>query len=230
MRVAVFDLDGTISHRDLFLVFLMEATRRLGPARPMRTALLPLHTLRYGLRRTTNAALKAAFLDAILCDRERSTLQEIAADFAERCLIREIKPAALRAIERHRQAGDGLVLASASFDLYVEPIAQRLGFDAAISTRVAWTADGRVTGALDGNNLRGAPKLEAVRELMDRRFREGQEFVAYSDHESDVPLLAAAGSAIAVDPTRKLRQEATRRGWAIVDWRAPERQFAGRRL
>jgi hypothetical protein len=90
-RVAVFDLDGTISHRDLFLVFLMEAAKRLGPARPMRTALLPLHTLSYGLKRMTNTALKIAYLDAILGNRERDILRQISDEFAKRCLAREIK-------------------------------------------------------------------------------------------------------------------------------------------
>jgi phosphatidylglycerophosphatase C len=219
-RVAVFDLDGTISHRDLFLVFLMEAARRLGPARPIRTALLPLQTLNYGLKRITNTALKIAYLDAILGNRERTTLLQISDEFAKRCLAREIKQGALKAIERHRQAGDALVLASASLDLYVEPIGALLGFDAVISTRVAWTAEGRIAGSLDGDNLRGAPKLAAVRMLLSQRFQAAQDFVAYSDHESDVSLLAAAGTAVAVDPTRKLREEAGKRGWPIVDWKS----------
>ena len=227
MRVAVFDLDGTISRRDLFLAFLLAAARELGPARPARTALLPFQTLRYGLRRMTNTALKVAYVDAILGGRERDALQDIAADFAGRCFLREVKPAALKAIERHRQAGDVLLLASASLDLYVEPIGRQLGFDATISTRVAWTAGGRVAGGLDGSNLRGAPKLDAVNGLLAARFRNARDIVAYSDHESDVPLLAAASSAVAVDPTRKLRQEARRRGWPIVDWSGTDRRFTG---
>jgi len=225
-RVAVFDLDGTISRRDLFLVFLMQAMRRLGPARKLRTALLPLHTLRFGLRSITNAELKAAFLDAILGGRQRSTLAALAADFAARSLDREVKPAALLAMQRHRQAGDALLLASASLDLYVEPIASRLGFDAVVSTRVAWTAEGRLAGSLDGSNLRGAPKLAAVRAVLTERFPSAQDFVAYSDHESDIPLLAAASSAVAVDPTVALARVARERGWPVVDWRGTGRHPA----
>ncbi|MBC9179317.1 HAD family hydrolase [Pseudoroseomonas ludipueritiae] len=227
-RVAVFDLDGTISRHDLFLVFLMEAARRLGPARPVQAALLPLHTLNYGMRRITNTALKTAYLDAVLGNRERGSLQRIAKEFAARCLFREIKPEALRAMERHRQAGDALLLASASLDLYVEPIGRLLGFDAVVSTRVAWTAEGRIAGSLEGQNLRGEAKLTAVRELLASQFQDTQDFVAYSDHESDVALLAAASHAVAVDPTRKLRDEARRRGWSIVDWSGTDRRISGR--
>lgn len=218
MRVAVFDLDGTISRRDLFLVFLMEAAKQLGTARPIETAMLPLHTLRYGLRKMTNTALKAAYLQAVLGGRRRDALQSIAFEFAESCLLREVKPAALAALERHRQAGDTLLLASASFDLYVDPIGQRLGFDATLSTKVAWTPDDAVAGSLDGSNLRGAPKLAAVSDWLARNLPDTRELVAYSDHESDLPLLMAATTAVAVDPTRKLRQEARERGWPVVDW------------
>lgn len=227
-RVAVFDLDGTISRRDLFLVFLMEAMRRLGPARPMQAALLPLHTLNYGMRRMTNTALKIAYIDAVIGNRERASLQRVAREFAARCLFREIKPEALRAMERHRQAGDALLLASASLDLYVEPIGRLLGFDAVVSTKVAWTEEGRIAGALAGQNLRGEAKLVAVRELLSRQFPEAQDIVAYSDHESDIALLAAASHAVAVDPTRKLREEARRRGWSIVDWSGTDRRVTGR--
>ncbi|MFC7555797.1 HAD family hydrolase [Pseudoroseomonas wenyumeiae] len=129
-----------------------------------------------------------------------------------------MKPDALRVMELHRQAGDALVLASASLDLYVEPIGRLLGFDAVVSTRVAWTPDGRIAGALDGDNLRGPAKLVAVRELLSRKFPNAEDLVAYSDHESDVSLLAAAGTAVVVDPTRKMREEARRRGWPVVDW------------
>ena len=228
-RVAVFDLDGTISRRDLFLVFLMQAAKRLGPAHPLQTALLPLHTLRFGLRRISNTALKIAYLDAILGGRQRDTLQRLADDFAEHCMVHQVKPAALQAMQRHRQAGDALMLASASLDLYVEPIGRRLGFDAVVSTRVAWTADGRVAGTLEGSNLRGAPKLAAVREVMATRFPDARDFVAYSDHESDIPLLAAASGAVAVDPTPALRRAALEQGWPVVNWAAIGSQATGQR-
>lgn len=218
MRIAVFDLDGTLSRRDLYLAFLMTVLRRRGPARPLRAATLPLLTARYMLRGIGNDRLKAAYLDAILGGRERGLLDGFAADFAADAVARQMKPAALERLAHHRTAGDVLLLASASLDLYVAPIARLLGFDGAVATRVAWTPDGRVTGALDGPNLRGSAKLEAVREWIAARFPAAATIIAYSDHESDEPLLAAAEEAFAVDPTPALAQIALRRGWPVMRW------------
>jgi phosphoserine phosphatase len=41
----------------------------------------------------------------------------------------------------------------------------------------------------------------------------------YSDHISDVPLLAIADEAFAVNAHPPLRMEAARRGWPLLDWR-----------
>jgi HAD superfamily hydrolase (TIGR01490 family) len=216
MRIAVFDLDGTLSRRDLFLAFLAHAVRRMGPARPLRAATLPVLTARYALRGITNDRLKAAYLDAVLGGRTRAAVESLAETFAERAVTREMKPAALAALQRHRRAGDRLVLASASLDAYVAPIARRLGFDDAVATRIAWTADGRVAGSLDGPNLRGPAKLDAVRAVI-AGWGEAR-VTAYSDHESDEALLAAAAEAVAVDPSPGLARIAAGRGWTVMRW------------
>ena len=226
-RVAVFDLDGTLTRHDLFLSFLAAAARRFGPARPVRALGLPILTGRYFLRGISNDRLKEAFLDAMLGGRPRATLEAFAAEFADRVVARDIKPAALASLRRHREAGHLLVLASASLDLYVEPVAARLGFDAAVATRIAWTEEGRVGGTLAGANLRGPSKLVALRALLAERFPGPFAMTAYSDHESDVPLLAAADTAVAVDPTRALRDIAQARRWRIAEWKAAPAAAAG---
>lgn len=227
MRIAVFDLDRTLARRDLFLAFLSACALRHGAARPWRAAALPVLTARFMLRGIGNDRLKAAYLDAVLGGRGRALVTALAEDFAARAAVRHIKPAALEALRAHRRAGDALLLASASLDLYVRPLADRLGFDAAVASRVAWTADGRVAGGLDGANLRGEAKLAAVRAIMAARFPAATELVAYSDDASDVPLLAAADRSVAVDPTAALRAIATARGWAIAEWGGANRGARG---
>ena len=41
---------------------------------------------------------------------------------------------------------------------------------------------------------------------------------AYSDHESDLPLLEWIGNPTVVSPTMKLREIAMERGWKIEEW------------
>ena len=41
---------------------------------------------------------------------------------------------------------------------------------------------------------------------------------AYSDHESDLPILELVGKPVAVTPTEKLRRIAIDRSWKIEEW------------
>ena len=121
----------------------------------------------------------------------------------------------------HRDAGARIVLATASLDVYVPQIAARLGIDPRdlICTRTHWTDTDLLTGALRGDNCFGEMKVEAVREwLADNGLTAVA--AAYSDHHSDLPLLALAGSPVAVNPTPALRRLAQARGIPVEDWGA----------
>jgi phosphoserine phosphatase len=49
-----------------------------------------------------------------------------------------------------------------------------------------------------------------------------EEAVAYADSASDLPMLEAAGHAVAVNPEAKLAAIARKRGWHVEQWaRAP---------
>jgi HAD superfamily hydrolase (TIGR01490 family) len=133
-----------------------------------------------------------------------------------------LRPGALQRIDAHRQAGHRLVLATAGLDIYVEPLARRLGFARALCTRVAWTETGRLSGDLDGGNLRGEQKLTAVRLALavdgEERPTAAPFVIAYSDHHSDLPLLRWAGRGVAVNPTTRLASAAAAAGLAIENW------------
>jgi hypothetical protein len=46
---------------------------------------------------------------------------------------------------------------------------------------------------------------------------------AYSDSSTDIPMLAAVGHPVAVNPDKELRHEAEKKGWEIRDFRSPVR-------
>jgi phosphatidylglycerophosphatase C len=207
--VAVFDLDGTLTRGDTYLAFLSYMLRK-DPFRVRYCFGLPYKVAMFKLGRLSNDTLKAAFLRAILKGATRQEIEQHAVPFAEKCVRRMIKPAALRRIDWHRAKRHWLILASASVDLYVPLVAELLGFDETVCTHVAW-ADGRLTGELNGPNLRGVAKLRAVRELITRQFDMPIIF-AYSDSYADLPLLAFADRGVAIDPDRMLLREAPRSG------------------
>ena len=214
--VALFDLDGTVTRRDTYLAYLVGFLAR-HPERWLRAAPLPVavHCHLVGWR--SNTWLKTTFLRAVLGGVQRQRLDSWTEAFLERVLRRGLRTGALQTIERHRAAGDGLVLVTASLDFYAEPLGRRLGFDTILCTRIQYDGAGRVTGELAGGNCYGAGKLTRVQRYLQQH-PTGTPVICYCDHHSDLPLIRFAQRAIAVNPTRRLRRTAERMGLPIEDW------------
>jgi phosphatidylglycerophosphatase C len=85
--------------------------------------------------------------------------------------------------------GHEVVVVSASLQLYLGPLGHRLGVDAVLATELAVGADGRLTGALAGANVRGAEKVRRLRNWLGG---SPCELWAYGDSSGDNELLAAA--------------------------------------
>ncbi|MEQ8861125.1 MAG: HAD-IB family hydrolase [Pseudomonadales bacterium] len=210
MAIAVFDLDGTVIRGDSFVAFLWACLQR-HPRRVTRCLHLPLAVVRHTFGLRDNTWLKTVFVEAIIGGLSRRQVEEIAVGFAERLLERRIKPEARRTLDELSARGFRLVMASASLDAYVEPLAAGLGFDHVISTRLAWRGD-VCSGGLDGGNCYGDAKRQAI------VHRFGRIDLAYSDHHSDLPLLLHAGQGVAVDPDRKLAALAAVHDLQILRW------------
>ena len=86
---------------------------------------------------------------------------------------------------------------------------------AGIGTRSA-IVDGVYTGELDGPFCYGAGKVEAIEEIARWEGLDLGQCYAYSDSASDLPMLAAVGHPVAVNPDAKLERHARRHGWPIV--------------
>ena len=214
---AIFDLDRTITGRATYTPFLGSVARRR-PGAFRHLFAIAAAALCYKLGLTSRKRLKEVMLGAVLAGASRPEVAEFAAGFVERWTRSSLRPAATSAIAAHRQAGDYLVLATASFDFYAELFAARLGFDATVATRSDWDDAGRLTGRIDGENCYGAAKLEAVQAALPR-LRQDYRVLVYSDHHSDVPLLRWADQAIAVAPSGRLRAIAAAEGFEVREWR-----------
>ena len=214
--VAVFDLDGTLSRRDTFLPFLLGYLRRK-PARWRALPRLALAAASYYAGEIDNGALKMKYLTAIVGGATEDDLQPWTATFLDRLIRSGLRRDALAALGAHRAAGVATVLATASPELYVIPLAARLGFDAVVATRLEEDADGRFTGRLDGGNCHGPEKATRFATWRASARASGPLWV-YTDHHADLPLLAMADHRFAVSPTRRLRQAAANGSISLVAW------------
>jgi HAD superfamily hydrolase (TIGR01490 family) len=204
---AVFDLDQTLTRRDTFLPFLCGYLRR-HPLRAWRLIPLPLTLLAImaapkhgaGHRKQRRTRIKQAVLKAFLGGAPRAEVAAWGETYAERVAAGELRPGCLATLREHQAAGDRVVLATASFDVYTDPLARRLRIEETVCSRIAWDAAGRVAG-IEGDNCRDHEKLRRVRGLLGN---DGAGVVAYSDSHADLPLLTWAGRGVAVSPTRTL--------------------------
>jgi phosphatidylglycerophosphatase C len=184
--VVAFDLDGTLTRRDTMAPFL-SAVR--GRSAVVRTAGLQWYTL---LRGATSAAYrdpaKVAFVGSLLRGLRSEELRETGQRFAAQAVASRLQPWARERIDWHHERGHELVMISASLEVYVAPMAELLGFSTAYATRLE-VVDGRVTGRLDGLNVRGAEKARLLQHHLAGR---PARVWAYGNSRGDLEMLGAA--------------------------------------
>jgi len=222
VRLAIYDMDRTITRRGTYTPFLIHAALRLAPWRLLLAPVVILAFIAYALKAISRARLKEFNQHMLLGPAlRRDRLARVTKSFAEATLAGNFYADAARRIEADRAAGWRVVIATASYRLYVEDIARALGVTDVIATNSLAGLDQRILARIDGENCYGPAKLRMIRSwLIDQKIdREAAEIRFYSDHVSDAPVLEWADEPFAVCPSPKLRRLATQRGWEIIDWR-----------
>ncbi len=159
------------------------------------------------------------YLSSMVTGWDVRQVREIVAETIFQMIDPIIYDEAATLVEEHSAAGRDVVIVSSSGAEVVEPIAQMLGADRAVATRMV-VADGRYTGEIEFYAY-AEGKAVAVRELAESEGYDLSRCYAYSDSVTDLPMLEAVGNPFAVNPDRGLRREATARGWPILVFTRP---------
>ncbi len=143
--------------------------------------------------------------------------------FMEEVITPHIQPAALALLQQHRDAGDTIVIVTATNEFVTRPIAKALGVDHLLAVNLARDASGWITGEIDGVPTMRAGKVTRMEAWMAERGLswDSVDSIFYSDSMNDVPLLEKVDTAVATNPDARLRQLATERGWRILDLLEP---------
>jgi HAD superfamily hydrolase (TIGR01490 family) len=218
--LAVYDMDKTVTRGPTYTPFLMHCAVRRAPWRLLLVPLVLLSVLAYALKLIDRARLKEINHHLLIGKAHQRDLKPLVESFADRQVATNIRPGARRAISRDKADGRRLVLATASYRLYAEAIARRLGFDDVIGTGSIIGLDDRVHAKIDGENCYGPAKLRMIADWVEASGLTGAHGHVrfYSDHVSDQPAFEWADEPVAVNPHGKLRRLAEQRGWAIEDW------------
>ena len=219
-KLAIYDMDKTITHAPTWTSFLIRTARRQAP---WRLALLPLAgmaTAAYAAKAIDRARLKQITQRLLLGHAMRDAdARRAAARFADRVVASGVFAGARAQIAADRAAGYRLVMATASYRFYASEIAERLGFDDVIGTEVE-RVDDRIRARISGENCYGPAKLRMIQAWMATNAidRANTAIRFYSDHVSDAPVLDWSDEAFAVNAHGPLRALARAKGWTIVDW------------
>jgi HAD superfamily hydrolase (TIGR01490 family) len=144
------------------------------------------------------------------------------AHLRERYLAARVRPriaAAARAlVDRHRNAGDLVIVTTAVFRFLSEPIAAEFGIADVIATE-AERIDGRYTGRVAGVPNAREGKVERLLMYLaarGERFTDFREVYAYCDSMNDLPLLSQVSHPVAVNADPVLSAHARHMGWRVI--------------
>lgn len=216
-RLALFDLDGTLTRGDTFRGFVLRLLLRC-PARWPRMVLLPFLLAGHGLGLLDRGALKGAILHRLFGGLPREFIADFARGYASSVVPAYVFNDALAAFRGHLAAGDLVVVLSASPDLYVPQVARRLGAHQSICTTIRWLGE-RLDGRLDGPNRRGHEKARVLADL--RAANPDLPVIAYGNSPADLEHMRSCEEAVYVNAGRRraARLAAQLPAIRLVRWR-----------
>jgi HAD superfamily hydrolase (TIGR01490 family) len=130
-------------------------------------------------------------------------------------VLPRLYPQMLELAYAHQDAGRPIYICTAASQEIANALAYILAFDGAIGSRFE-VLDGVYTGREAGLFAYREGKADAIRELAAAEGIELSSSYAYSDSESDLPMLRAVGNPVAVNPDAALARVARDAGWEVL--------------
>ena len=157
--------------------------------------------------------------------RRQGAIKSIAthADFMRAVIQPAIKPEALALLRQHQDAGDAVVIVTATNEFVTRPIADALGVQELIAVELerdtAPGGTGWITGEIKGVPSFRAGKVERVAQWLAARQLgwADADITFYTDSINDLPLMEKVNHPVATNPDERLRAVAGQRGWRILD-------------
>jgi len=143
--------------------------------------------------------------------------------FMQEVVLPAITPQARALVDRHRQAGDALVIVTATNEFVTAPIARAFDVDELIAVELERHASGDAAGWFTGQ-IKGVPsaregKVTRVAQWLSERGLDWTDVrtTFYTDSINDLSLMERVSDPVATNPDERLRSVATERGWRILE-------------
>jgi len=158
-----------------------------------------------------------------LADNDPADLAAWHARFMAEMIEPLISPAAEALVQKHRAAGDTLMIITATNSFVTAPIARRFGIDNLIATEPE-QVDGRFTGQVAGTPSFREGKVVRLTEWLAANGGDLAGSWFYSDSHNDLPLLERVDHPVVVDPDPDLHRHAETHGWPVISLRKPDHE------
>jgi HAD superfamily hydrolase (TIGR01490 family) len=142
-------------------------------------------------------------------------LNRLREEFLETRISPLITDSARQLVEKHRTAGDTLLIITATNAFVTRPIAHRFGIENLIATEPE-TLDGYFTGEVEGEPSFREGKVTRLLQWLEESGETLQGSWFYSDSHNDLPLLERVDNPVAVNPDETLAEVARSRQWPIL--------------
>ncbi len=220
IKLAIYDMDKTITRKATFLPFLVYAVPRYAAWRIILSPIAAFAALGYAIKLFDRARLKEIVLGLMLGQRiDPKRLKALAQGFAGRTLTQNTRTAALDQIAADKADGYRIMIASASYAFYVHECAKLWGINNAVATGSV-ADDTALTPKILGENCYGAAKLAMIEAWLKAQnvSRDQLHIRFYSDHISDAVSMNWADEAFATSPHGPLRGLARQCQWPVLEW------------
>ncbi|WP_280189472.1 HAD family hydrolase [Delftia sp. PS-11] len=217
-RLALFDLDHTLLPLDSDYEW-GEFTTRIGWTDPAEFGRRNAEFFAHYQAGTLDVHDYVRFATEAFRLRGPDEARQAHERFMREVITPAIRPQALELLRSHQQAGDQVLIVTATNEFVTRPIAAALGVSELIAVELARDGQGWFTGEILGTPSMRAGKVQRMQQWLQARGLDwsGVESFFYSDSWNDVPLLERVDHPVATNPDTRLRALARERGWRILD-------------
>ena len=216
--VAFFDVDGTLLDSTIVHYYIWLRTAKLPRfLKPLwLAAFLPKIVYYLILDRRSRTRFNEVFYQNYR-GMDAESVKALAREMFDDSLRAKIFPAAISQIQEHKEQGAAIVLVTGSLDFIMQPLAKFFAVDYVLAPQLREEA-GRFTGELTTPPLIGEQKAKAMKAFAEEHGIALENCYAYSDSQSDRPMLECVGNPVVVNPGKSLREKALAAGWEMHEW------------
>ncbi len=185
-KIALYDIDYTIISCNSLSAFTFYIIKK-NPLKIFILFLLFVFFVLWSFRAISTKRIKSLYL-LMLKGMDKSGLEKLSSDFVKDKLIPKLKPEAVKSIEEYKNRGYLIILATASFEIYMKYLAEYLKADYYFGTKIFFR-NNMLEPEIEGKNCRGKEKIRRILAKLPENKITKKGSVSFSDELTDLPFL-----------------------------------------